>query len=185
MTEQKEETLHQKQSKNKPELLDSIEELLEGNIKQTVLNFVEYCKTNKMSIRWGTTNKWYIYLKGKHIASISTRFKGMHNGNIGTKVAVNENSSIISLLYLDAESPEFESFIKKNLSETIWKNIKHCEGCLTTCAPGRDKIIVGKPFKNMCLGGTWYINPDTESLDCIIKLMELRKNGITSGIFYR
>jgi len=181
-----EKTLHQKQSQNRPELLDSIEEFLEGGVKQTALNFVEYCKANKMPIRWGSTYRWYVYFKSKHIADIGLRFVGMVNGAIGTRVKIKENSCIIQISYLNADSHQFEDYIsKENLSEVIWKNVKHCEGCLTTCAPGKDKIILGRSFKNVCGGSIRFFNPAPESLNCIKKLLELRKNDETVGIFYR
>jgi len=191
MTEQKTETLHKKQSAAHPELLDTIEECLAGDVKQTALDFVDYCKANKMPIRWGATYQWYVYYKSKHIACISLRFKGMVNGSIGTRVEIKENSCHIQLSYLNAESPAFEDFIKReNLSEVIWKNVKHCQGCLKTCVP-RERTILGRKFDGVAIcNDIWFQNPDAAALGCIKELLdtrraELGKGGVPSGMFYR
>jgi len=188
MAEQKNETLHQKQTKNHPDLLESIDDCLTGDIKQTMLDFVEYCNEHKMRIQWGSTYQWYVYFRSKHIASIQLRFKG---GRLGKSIIYQDNSCGISLMYLKAESPEFENFIRDNeLSEVIWKNVKHCEGCLKTCVP-REETILGKQFSNVAIcRSIWFKNPDAEALECIKKLLDIRrtelgKNGVASGLYCR
>jgi len=180
MSEQKNETLHQKQTNGRHDLSNFVEGILDGGIKQTLLDFIEYCKANKMSIRLSSGYLWGVHFKGKRVATIEITVKGMCRGQHTHE----DNSWIISVCYLNVESPEFENFTKnENLSDIIWQNISYCKGCLKTCvanqAPGLDKKIAGKMFHKVSVCG--YIkfkNPAAERLDCVKKLMELRRNKI-------
>jgi hypothetical protein len=47
MSDEKNVSLHQKQIKVHSELSDFIDDLLEGDIKQSLLDFIEYCRAIK------------------------------------------------------------------------------------------------------------------------------------------
>ncbi|MHB1483106.1 MAG: hypothetical protein ACYCYI_00430 [Saccharofermentanales bacterium] len=176
MPEQKE----TKVAKVRPELSNFIEDKLDGDIKQSLLDFIEYCKADKMAVKLSSGYMWSVHYKGKRVASIEITVKGMCRGQYTHK----DNSWIIAVCYLDVESLEFENFIKsENLSEIIWENISYCKGCLKTCIgnqpPGLNKKIAGKVFDKVSVCG--YIkfkNPGIEELVCIKKLMGIRKNNI-------
>jgi hypothetical protein len=142
-----------------------------------MLDFVEYCKANEMPARKGGNFNF----KSKGMATVRFRYKGGGNKNIVYK----NNSCYIDVAF-DVGNPEYENFvINENLSEVVWKNVKYCEGCLTTCAPGRDRTILGKTLNNVCVYKTdkflRFINPDVESLHCIKKLLEFRKGLVSAG----
>jgi len=169
------------QKKARPELSDFIEGILEGDIKQKLLEFTEYCKASKMPVRLSSGYLWGVYFKGKRVATVEITVKGNRRGQYTHE----DNSWIIGICYLNYGSPDFESYAKdENLSKIIWQNIAYCKGCLKACignqAPGLDKKIAGKIFNKVCVSGVGFKNPDDEALDCVKKLMEFRKNSIIS-----
>jgi hypothetical protein len=133
-----------------------------------------------MSIKLSSGYLWGVHFKGKRVATIEITVKGYRRGQY-TYV---DNSWIIGVCYLNVESPEFENFImSENLSEIIWANVSYCKGCLKAYIgnqpPGVNKIIAGKVFNKVSVcGNIKFINPDAEALDCVKKLMEIRKCNI-------
>ena len=183
MPEQKGKNLQQRREEWCLELLSNIEKCLTGDVKQTALDFAEYCKANEMLIRRGGNDyiKDFSY-KGNSMARIVIRLK---DGRLGKSIVYQENSCYIDVSF-EVGNPEYENFvINEGLSEVVWKNVKFCEGCLSTCSPGRDLTVVGKTLHNVCGYKTSvflrFINPDTESLRCIKKLMEFRKGLVSAG----
>ena len=178
MLEQKQETLHQKQSKEKPSLEVFVESNLNGELKQAVIDFMAYCKENKISYPWGASNNWYLKFKGKRIGHLRLRIAGMNTGRVDIK----KDAWILSLS-INVNSPIYKEFIEREgFTEIIWENVKRCEGCLTTCAPGRTMTILEKDFDSVCIGGwgIWFINPNAKTLDCFRKLMDFQKSIIIS-----
>jgi len=154
---------HQTQMKQRPKITDMIEALPEDEKKQAILAFVEYCAANRMTVQWGATNAWYIGRKGKRAGRIS----------IGGNAALQDYSWYVTIADLNVFDPIHINFIEnENLTELIWKNVKYCEGCLKTCAPGTDRKILGKMFSNVCVGAIRFKNPDTETLNGIKKILE-------------
>lgn len=173
----------QKEIKDRPELLSFIEDKLDGENKQSLLEFIKYCKENKMSVKLSSGYIWSIHFKAKRVASIEITVKDTRRGQYTHK----DDSWIINVCYLDIESPEFDDFVEcENLSETIWKNISFCKGCLKACIgnqpPGLNKKIAGKAFdKVSACGYIKFKNPDSDALTCVKKMMELRKKDILAN----
>jgi len=167
----------------RPTLSDFIEGKLDGSAKQSLLDFIEYCKANKMPIRLSSGYLWGVYYKGKRVATIEITVKGVRRGQYTHK----DDSWIIGVSYVNFESNEIENLIKnENLSETICANITYCKGCLKGCvgnqSQGITRKIAGKVFNKVCLSGVGFKNPDVEALDCVKKLMEIRKNHILESL---
>ena len=57
--------------------------------------------------------------------------------------------------------------------EIIWKNVRSCEitGC-GDCAPGINKVILGKEFTNLCGSFLGIYDPDAETFECMKKLVD-------------
>jgi len=186
MPEQKK-TPRQTQEEKHLALLGVIEECLadKGDIKQNAFDLAEYCNMGKMTIRNANPinyNNWNMFFKGNWMGAVRFRHKGDRIGQ--SKVYREENSCCIDVVF-GVGNPEYENFaIAENLSEVIWRNVKFCEGCLSTCAPGRDMTVLGKTLHNVCgyktEGYLRFINPDAESLHCIKKLLEFRKGLISA-----
>ena len=180
-------TLQQRREENYLELLNSIEKCLAGrdDVKQTVLDLLEYIKASNLTIRNANPvnyNNWNVFFKGNGMGAIRFRYEG---GRIGHSQAYIEENYCYIVVNLELFNLEIENFVlSENLSEVVWKNVKYCEGCLSTCAPGRDMTLYGKTLKNVCIGGSGsirFINPNAQSLVYIKKLMEFRKGLILAG----
>ena len=74
-----------------------------------------------------------------------------------------------------------ESLMELGLQKIIWDNIKHCNKC-SGCAPGREMVISGSEFKNICRG--WpiqFVNPNASTLEYVKELIEYRENLISTN----
>jgi len=73
------------------------------------------------------------------------------------------------------ESFDFDGFIENNeLKEFLLSGLKRCQGCYE-CKPGMP-IKINKEDYNMCIIN--FQNPDKNSIDNIIKIIECWKNNI-------
>jgi len=170
------------QKKATPGLADFIEDKLDGDVKQSLLDFIAYCKANQMPIRLSSGYLWGVFYKGKRVATIEITTKGYRRG----QHVYDDDAWMVSVSYLNyntIESPKLDQFIKEeNLTETVRKNVAYCKGCLKACIgaqePGLERKIAGEVFRKVCVCCQSFKNPDAEAMDCVKKLMEFRKNVI-------
>ena len=84
-------------------------------------------------------------------------------------------------------SNEYEDFpIDERTKEIAWANVVKCGNCVDCDRdPGKTGVIFGKEFANVCNGADSlamrFTNPDVEALECVKKLVEMRKTAITRG----
>ena len=183
MSEQKGKTTQQRQEENHLNIVNTLDTCVTGEVRQTVIDFLEYCKENKMTFRNANPINyfnWNLHFKGNGIGTLRFRHKG---GRIGQSQRYREENYCYITVGIDLRNPEVENFvINENLSEVVWTNVKYCEGCLSTCSPGRDMTLFGKTLNNVCGYNTdkylQFINPNPESLKYIKNLLEFRKERI-------
>ena len=65
--------------------------------------------------------------------------------------------------------------IDERTKEIAWAHINHCASCGGSCSPGTRKVIFGKEFENVCSADMAFYLPDTETMECIKKLLRMRK----------
>jgi len=53
-----------------------------------------------------------------------------------------------------------------------------CDSCTESCGKGTRKRILGKEFDNVCSSSFAFGNPDGDALECVKKLLEMRKRAI-------
>ena len=61
-----------------------------------------------------------------------------------------------------------------DMKEIAWKNVNICASCGSDCAPGSNRNIFGKDFENVCAAILAFTDPDSETLKCLKKLIEMR-----------
>jgi len=66
----------------------------------------------------------------------------------------------------------------ERMKEIAWAHVNFCGSCGGDCKPGMRKIIFGREFNNVCHAVMAFRDPDAEALECIKKLLEMRKNDI-------
>lgn len=143
----------------KPALEEIINTYLKGDILTNALNLIKFLRENKMNPNWVSTNAWKISYKNFNLCYI--RF------------------------YIDTCTLNVQPFIgeydKNELSdefkEIIWSNKKPC------CGGCSVKIyqVFGKEFNNACEKSFTFNNPNNKEIDCIKRLLELRKKTIQEG----
>ncbi|MCL2512442.1 MAG: hypothetical protein FWF08_00955 [Oscillospiraceae bacterium] len=76
-------------------------------------------------------------------------------------------------------SGEREDFpMDEHMKEIAWANVNICASCGGSCSPGKRTTIFGKEFDNVCSAAMAFYIPDTETLECVKKLLEIRKKEI-------
>jgi len=143
-----------------------IGEVLTGDVQKNALEFVAYLRANEILFErgkgyWENKYYWLIKFKNEYVCFI----------------LIEEKDWII--WSDDSDSNWFEDFpLDEYLKEIAWKNVDICENCSNGCSPGTRKIIFGKEFVNVCRTTMRFTNPDVEELECMKKMVEIRKNDI-------
>lgn len=151
-----------------------IREVLTADAQKNALDFITYLKTNEMLFErgkgyWEDRYYWMIKYRNEYVCFI------LINGNEDKT----EHDGWV-IWSDDSGSNWFENFpLGESMKEIAWKNVDICGGCGGCRNPGGShKTIFGKGFDNVCITAMRFDNPDTETMECVKKLIELRKNDI-------
>jgi len=151
---------------------------LKGDAKKNALELASYFRTVEIIAERETTGYW----ADKIYWNVSYKNESICN------IAIDENQD--GSWYItgdDSESNWFENpSLDKRIKEVIWKNVVVCDdyascgGCGSPDIASR-KVVFGKAFNRVCLITLKFNNPDAETIACIKKIFELRKNDILKG----
>jgi hypothetical protein len=61
------------------------------------------------------------------------------------------------------------------MKEIFWKNIDFCRDCGGCSIKETSKMIFGKEINNICRTTFKFINPGIEELECMKKMVEIKK----------
>jgi len=145
---------------------DIFGEVLTGDVLKNALDFMEFLGANEVT----QTGQHEWYYKDGCVCYIDTR---------------NERHSWIVWTEGDY-SNECEGFpIDERTKEIAWANVMKCGNCNDVDCSGKEKIIFGKEFTNICNADNvnmtfMFTNPDAETLECVKKLILMRKNFIVN-----
>lgn len=162
MTEKTNDSLYSEQNKASLKLEDAITDYLNDDMRINALDFTAYCRATKVVLRQTVENFWGLIYKNEDIGSIWL-------------------SSDSWFIVPNADySGDWENLIRnEGLVEIVWANVQPCGNC-SSCAPGKNMTILGKEFTNVCTCICLFRNPDTATVNCIKKIIEHRKNLITT-----
>ena len=154
---------------------DFIVKILSGGEKKNAIDFVEFLRANNMQFERSTTNYWadklYWYVK------FQDEFVGfiLVNGycSVGDETEpegwIFWSDNYNSDLFADFSPDE-------HTKEIAWKHVD-----FGNCGGGITVKLFGKEFAPVCNGTTFrFNNPNSEELDCVKKLVEIRKSDIQS-----
>jgi len=82
----------------------------------------------------------------------------------------------------DYSSERENVLLGEGLKEIAWKNVNFCGDCGAGCSPGNRKAIFGKEFDNVCGAVMAFTDPCAETLECVKKLLEMRKLAISNPV---
>ena len=151
---------------------DSINELLTGDTLQNALSFVRHLGSLGMTAT-GNAGDGRVMYKGKKVCDfhISGDYSGYPGpwtvwmtGDYGT-----ETESI----------PNDE-----RLMEIAWANVHNCDNCggsSAWCGTDKRRKVFGRVFENLCVSPIAFTGPDSGAVECMKKLVEMRKHAIDAG----
>ena len=64
------------------------------------------------------------------------------------------------------------------MKQIAWAHVNPCASCGGSCSPGTRKTVFGKEFDNVCSATMAFYIPDAEALECVKKLLLMRKHAI-------
>jgi len=149
-----------------------ITEVLTGDAQKNALELAAYLRANGMTFErgggyWEDKLYWCVNYKDKSVCYI----------------LIEEDSW--EIWSDDSGVNSFVNFIpEKQMKEIAWKHLVICENtirCFDGCGR-KSKTIFGKEFDNVCVTTMKFENPDAETIECMKKLMEIRKNDILRNI---
>jgi len=162
------------QNMTKPDINDFICQNCEGEIKQSALYLADYFKQMKMKPSWASSHRYALTHKGKRVGYFRVSSEdGLENNYFDIEIYPVETDWYVN--YLE-NKPQNEKAAFMDMFENAY--LKHCKGC-TKCSPGKDMIIGGKEYKNICKYGTkTIVNPNEKHIQFIKALVDLRREYI-------
>ena len=153
----------QKNVNTRPILADEIRSILSGDALKRALDFAEHLKANDMHY---TGNHCEIHYKDKCACYIYLDQSCQVHGpwTIWTEGKYTSEHENVPM--------------DKRMKEIAWANVSTCLNCGNSCNPGHCETIFGKDFNNVCNAILRFRNPDTETLECVKKLLLYRKYEI-------
>ena len=141
---------------------DVFNAVLTGDAQKNALDFMEFLSANEIT----QADQHAMHYKGECVCYLDTR-KESHSWIVWTEGDF---------------SQEHETFpIDEHTKEIAWANVMKCGNCDgVDCKPGKTKMIFGREFTNICNADNvnmtfMFTNPDTETLECVKKLILMRK----------
>lgn len=152
-------SLTEEQEEISPQIEDEINELLEGDLKETALGFTAYLRTNEMTPRqWFGPNYWRIPFGEYYLCSI----------------LINRNKWRVFFF-----SGAYEGELEQGFIKAVQDSVMPCVSCTgDDCPKGKDMTVFGKEFANACFQfPVQFTNPTGSNLECIQKLLEYWKEA--------
>ena len=152
--------------------------VLNDEAQKNAFDFVKFLQVNDMEFErgrgyWEDKPYWMIKYKGEYVC-----FVFIH-GSPAKYIDEPEGWIIWSD---DSDSNCYEGALIDDLMKKIaWQNVDICGKCSpgSPCFGGSRKTIFGKEFDNVCRTTFRFDNPDSETVECAKKLVEIRKKDIS------
>jgi len=154
-----------------------ITEFLATDAQKNALEFVAYLRASEMQFErgtgyWESKLYWIIKYKDEIVCFILIGSEEKPGPDPWTIWSDDSGSNCFADFPLDEQ-----------MKEVAWKNVDICGNCGGCDKPGGSrKTIFGKEINNVCRTTMRFIDPDAETLECMKKMVEIRKNDILRNI---
>jgi len=146
-------------------------EYLDGDTQKNALEFVAYLRRNEIQFYrdkngyWEDKFYWWIKYKEEYFCFIL--INGYENGHWG-------------IWFEDGGSDCYANVpVDDRIKEIAWANVDIFKGdCGGGQCEGFRKVIFGKLFESLYRTLMFFDNPNVEAVECMKKLVEIRKNDI-------
>jgi len=154
------------------QFMDYIKENLTGDTQRNALAFLQHLISIGMTAEGSANDGRFIY---KGVKVCDTYF-GSSSNNPGYPEPWN-------VWMTDDYGKEIESVpFDDRMREVAWANVLACDNCgADWCAPDKRRIILGRGFDKLCVSVMSFTAPDAEAVECMKKLMEMKKHAIDIG----
>jgi ferredoxin len=152
----------------KPKIEVVISDVLTGDVLSSALSFITYLREHKINPGWSATNAWKISYRGFTVCFIRLYGAADYHG-------IEPNSWTVLPFIGEYE----ESLLSDEFKEIVWENRRKCGGC-GQCAL-RVSSIFGKKYDYACEASILFTNPTSDDIECIKKMIELRRSDIKAG----
>jgi len=152
-------------AKRKLEIEEVISDLYDGEMKEHLLNFIIYLRKNKLNPARSSASTWKIGLKACVVCYIR----------------YDSDAKTITIHPIIGENGH--DSLSDELKEIVWANTKKKKDCHGSCRCSyKLKTIFGRTSGiYTCGNAVDFINPNAKEIECIKKLLELRKDTIQNG----
>ena len=154
------------------EIENYISEFLNEIQKKNALDFITYLRKNDMLFEkaggyWVDKLYWYIKYNEKYVCYILISSE-------------EEPSPDPWIIWSDDSGSNWykDVLLDEHMKEIFWENIDFCGNCGGCSVKGTNKTIFGKIFDNVCRTTFKFIDPDIEVLECMKKMVDIRKKDI-------
>ena len=159
-----------KVKKDSMKIEDVIRNTLSGQALNDTLAFITYLRENKMNPVNTSKNGWKISSKACVVCYI---WLNLDTGTLQINPFINEYEP---------------NSLSDDLKEIVWSKKTHgstCGECQVIAGKYncsyKVKTVFGKRFEDACARSISFINPNSVEIECIKKLLELRKSTIKNG----
>lgn len=156
-----------------------INDALTGDTQKLALDFVAFLKAQEMQFErgtgyWADKRYWMISYKAEYVCFISVN---------GFGFVRHQDEPEGFYIWSDDSGTDWyaNAPLDDHTKEIAFKNVDFCGKCSpeSPCYGGTDKIIFGKEFDKVYRTTFRFDNPNVQVMECVKKLIELRKSDIS------
>ena len=158
----------QEQKALKLKIEDEIPKFLDGDMKQSALDFVAYMRGNKMQPSWQSTNTWMAKHKGQNVCAVK-----LSKGSWCVVPRISRWNKLINSYNLYEKE-----LTQEGLTGIVLANVNFCRSC-AGCAPGWKMTFFGREHENVCHNvPVRYVEPGEAEIGCIKRVLELMRHTV-------
>ena len=158
----------EEQKKLKLKIEDEIPKFLDGEMKQSALDFVVYMRANKMQPSWQSSNSWKANYKGQNVCVIR-----LLEGSWCVVPRISRYNKLI-----DSYNLYEKEIAEEGLQDIVLANINYCRRC-ANCGPGWTMAFFGKEYDDVCHNvPVRYVDPGEAEISCIKRILGLMRHTV-------
>ncbi|MDE6020020.1 MAG: hypothetical protein K2H01_03340 [Ruminococcus sp.] len=160
---------------SKETIYNYIDDIENGDTRTLALDFIDFLLYNEMSFEkvggyWKNQQYFCVKYRNEFVCYILLNGKD-DEAEFHPLTVWSDDSNSNWYCYANLDD---------NTKSIVIKHIDICENC-GACAGGTKKQILGKQYNNICRTTFRFVNPNIAELECIKKLVLLRKIDIDRG----
>lgn len=152
----------------KPEIEDVLGTVLPSDALKNALNLIAFLRENKLKPAWSATNVWKVTYKTYTVCFLrvygAAEYHGLQEGTWHVIPFIGEYEA---------------SALSDECKEIVWEKKRTCENCgICSLQLGH---VFGREYDHACEKSIVFTNPDARDVECIKRLIELRRNAVKDG----